>query len=68
VGGGSQLFLQIVEGLLCLLSPLELVLIIEELEKRESLDAESRDEPAQGSHAPSTTFGHHGGSQAASSW
>jgi hypothetical protein len=49
---GSQIFLQIFEGLLCLLSPLELVLFLEKLEERESPDAKSRDEPTQGSRAP----------------
>jgi hypothetical protein len=51
-GWGSQIFLQILEGFLCLLSPLELVQFLEDLEQRESPDAESRDKPAQGSHAP----------------
>jgi hypothetical protein len=50
-GWGCQILLQFFEGLLCLLSPLELVLFIEELKERESPDAESRDKPAQRSHA-----------------
>jgi hypothetical protein len=50
-GWGSQIFLQVFEGLFYLLSPLELVMFLYELEKRESPDAESRDEPAQGRHA-----------------
>jgi hypothetical protein len=47
---GNQILLQILEGLLCLLSPLELALFLEEHEELESPDAESRDESAQGSH------------------
>jgi hypothetical protein len=47
---GSQIFLQVFERLLCLLSPLELVLFFKELKKWESPDTESRDESAQGSH------------------
>jgi hypothetical protein len=35
---------------MCLLSPLELVLFLEELEEWESLDVESRDDPSQSSH------------------
>jgi hypothetical protein len=35
-----------------LLSPLEFVLLSEELKERESLDAESQDEPTQGGHGP----------------
>jgi hypothetical protein len=38
---GSQILLQVFEGLLCLLRPLELVMILEELKKWESPDAES---------------------------
>jgi hypothetical protein len=38
---GSQILLQVFEGLLCLLSPLELVLFLEELKERESPDAKS---------------------------
>jgi hypothetical protein len=49
-GWGNQVPLQVFKGLLCL-SPLELVLLLEELKERESPDAESRDEPAQGGHA-----------------
>jgi hypothetical protein len=51
-GWGSQILFQVFKGLLCFLSPLELVLFLEELKERESLEAESRDEPTQGSHAP----------------
>jgi hypothetical protein len=51
-GWGSQVFLQVLEGLLCLLSPLEFVLLLEEFKEWESPDAESRDEPALVSHAP----------------
>jgi hypothetical protein len=40
-GWGSQILLQVFEGLLCLMSPLELVLFLEELKERESRDAES---------------------------
>jgi hypothetical protein len=40
-GWGSQILLQVFESLLCLLSPLELVLFHEELKERESLDTES---------------------------
>jgi hypothetical protein len=43
---GCQVFLPVFEGLLCFLSPLELVLFLEKLKERESPDAESRDEPA----------------------
>jgi hypothetical protein len=43
-GWGSQILLHVFEGLLCLLSPLELVLFLEELKERESPDVESRDE------------------------
>jgi hypothetical protein len=45
----SQILLQVFEGLLCLLRPIELVLFFEELKKWESPDAELRDESAQGS-------------------
>jgi hypothetical protein len=37
---GSQIFLQGFEGLLCLQSPLELVMFLEELKEWESPDAE----------------------------
>jgi hypothetical protein len=40
-GWGSQILLQVFEGLLCLLSPLELVLFSEELKKRQPPDAKS---------------------------
>jgi hypothetical protein len=50
-GWGSQILLQVFEGLLCLLSPLELVLFLEKLKKRESPDAESRDKHAQSGQA-----------------
>jgi hypothetical protein len=40
-GWGSQILLQVFESLLCFLSPLELVLFLEELEERESPDVES---------------------------
>jgi hypothetical protein len=46
----SQILLQVFEGVLCLLCPLELVLFFEELKKWESPYAEWRDESAQGSH------------------
>jgi hypothetical protein len=48
---GSQILLQVFERLLCLLSPLELVLFLEEPKKRESPNTESRDKPAQSGHA-----------------
>jgi hypothetical protein len=51
-GQGCQIFLQVFKDLLCFLSPLELVMFLEELREWESPDAETRDEPAQGSHAP----------------
>jgi hypothetical protein len=51
-GWGSQILLQVFKGLVGLLSPPELVLFLEELKERESPNAESRDEPAQGGHAP----------------
>jgi hypothetical protein len=41
VGGGSKILLQVLKVLLCLLSPLKLVLFLEELKERESPDAES---------------------------
>jgi hypothetical protein len=47
---GCQIHLQVFEGLLRVLSPLKLVLFLEELKERESPDAESRDEPAQSGH------------------
>jgi hypothetical protein len=40
-GWGSQILLQVFEGLLCLLGPLELVLFLEEPKERESPNAES---------------------------
>jgi hypothetical protein len=40
-GWGSQIFLQVFKGLLCLLSPVELVLLLEELKEWESPNAES---------------------------
>jgi hypothetical protein len=49
---GSQILLQVFESLLSLLSPLELIMFLEELKEGESPDVESRDEPSQGSHAP----------------
>jgi hypothetical protein len=45
-------FLKVFKGLLYLLSPLELVLFLEELKEWEPPDAELRDEIAQGSHTP----------------
>jgi hypothetical protein len=42
---GCQVLIQVFKGLLCLLSPLECVLFLEELKEIESPDAESRDEP-----------------------
>jgi hypothetical protein len=51
-GWGSQILLQVFKNLLCLLSPLELVLFLDELKEMESPDAESRDEPTQGGHTP----------------
>jgi hypothetical protein len=50
-GWGCQILLQVFEGLLCLLSPLELVLFLDDLKERESHDAESRNKPAQSGHA-----------------
>jgi hypothetical protein len=50
-GWGCQILLQFFEGLLCLLSPLELVVFPEELKERESPDAKSQDKPAQSGHA-----------------
>jgi hypothetical protein len=50
-GRGSQIPLQVFEGLLCLLSPLELVLFLEELKERVSPNTESRDKPTQRGHA-----------------
>jgi hypothetical protein len=50
-GWGCQILLQVFEGLLCLLSPLKLVLILEELQETESPDAQSRDKLAQSGHA-----------------
>jgi hypothetical protein len=47
---GNQILLQVFEGLLCLLSPLELFLFLEELKEWESPDIESRDESSQCSH------------------
>jgi hypothetical protein len=47
---GDQIFLQVFEGFLCVLSPLELVMFLEELKQWESPNADSRDEFAQGSH------------------
>jgi hypothetical protein len=47
---GNQIHLQVFEGLLCLLSPLELVLFLVELKEWESADDESQDESAQGNH------------------
>jgi hypothetical protein len=47
---GSQILLQVFESLLCLLSPLELVLFLEELKEWEFHDTESWDESAQGGH------------------
>jgi hypothetical protein len=49
---GSVILIQVFQGLLCLLSALELVLFLEELKEWESPDAESQDKPAQGIHAP----------------
>jgi hypothetical protein len=40
-GWGCQILFQFLEGLLCLLSPLELVLFLEDLKERESPDVES---------------------------
>jgi hypothetical protein len=51
-GWGNQILLQVFKGHLCLRSPLELVLFLEEFKKRESPDVESRDEPTQSSHTP----------------
>jgi hypothetical protein len=50
-GWGCQILFQVFEGLLCLLSPLELVMFLEELKEREPPDAKSRDKPAQSDHA-----------------
>jgi hypothetical protein len=51
-GWGSQIHFQVFKGILCFLSPSEHVLFLEGLKERESPEAESRDEPAQGSHEP----------------
>jgi hypothetical protein len=51
-GWGSQILPQVFKSLLGLLSPLELVIFLEELKERESPDAKSQDELAQGVHAP----------------
>jgi hypothetical protein len=40
-GWGCQILLQVFESLLCLLSPLELILFLEELKERVSPNAES---------------------------
>jgi hypothetical protein len=40
-GWGSQVLLEFLKRLLCLLGPLELVLFLEEFEEREPPDAES---------------------------
>jgi hypothetical protein len=50
-GWGCQILLQVFKDLLCLLSPLELVLFLEELKERESPNVKSRDKPAQSGHA-----------------
>jgi hypothetical protein len=46
------ILIQVFQGLLCLLSALELVMFLEELKEWESPNAESRDKSAQGIHAP----------------
>jgi hypothetical protein len=51
-GWGNPILLQVFKCLLCLRSPLELVLFFEEFKEREPDEAESRDEFAQGSHTP----------------
>jgi hypothetical protein len=51
VKSGCYILLQFFEGLLCLLSPLELVLFLEELNEWEFPNVESRDKPTQGGHA-----------------
>jgi hypothetical protein len=50
-GWDCQILLQSFKGLLCLLSPLELDLFLEELKERESPDVKSRDKPAKSGHA-----------------
>jgi hypothetical protein len=47
----GQILLQVFEILLGLLSPLLLVLFLDELKGRESPDAKLQDEPAQGGYA-----------------
>jgi hypothetical protein len=51
-GWGCQILLQVFKDLLCLLSPLELVLFLEELKERESPNVKSRDKPAQSGMHP----------------
>jgi hypothetical protein len=51
-GWGNQILLEVFKGLLCLLSPLELVMFLDELKERESPDAKSQDGHSQNSHAP----------------
>jgi hypothetical protein len=48
----NKIFLQVYGGHLCLLSPLELVMFLEEHKELESSNVESRDDPTQGSHTP----------------
>jgi hypothetical protein len=43
-GWGCQIFLQVFKGLLCLLSPLEFIMFLEEFKEWESLDAKSQDD------------------------
>jgi hypothetical protein len=50
-GWVRQVPLELFEIFMCFFSPLELILLFEELEEGEPPDAESRDESAQGSHA-----------------
>jgi hypothetical protein len=47
---GDQIFLQVFEGFLCFLCPLELVMFLKELKEWESPDALSPDESTQGRH------------------
>jgi hypothetical protein len=51
-GWSSQILPQVFEGHLCLLSPLKLVLFLEELIEREPPNAKSWDESTQGNHTP----------------
>jgi hypothetical protein len=49
-GWGSQVLFEVLKGFLSFFGPLELILYLEEFEEREPPNAESWDEPTQGSH------------------